>query len=145
MIAESEETRMIQRPRDNRLLAVLIVNAILLGALCFELAPRNNAVAAMPDMSGIANLPSSNVVVMPAQLSPNTWGCYLLDNTKHSLAVYQYSPGERMLRLMAGRDIQYDAKLTDFNTQPTPADVKDILDRAASAGSAVDPSSNKTR
>lgn len=126
--------RMVHSPRDHRLLAALIANAILLGALCVVLAPHAGAQTAGLLGDAQSGRVNRDMVVMPAQLSPNTWGCYLLDKDHRTLAVYQYSPGDQMLRLMAGRDIQYDSQLKDFNTKPRPSDIKDLLERAAADG-----------
>ena len=72
---------------------------------------------------------SSGMVVMPGQLSPNTWGCYVMDSQNQTLCVYQFSPGEKELRLAAARDIQYDRKLPSFNTMPSPTDIRKLVER----------------
>ncbi len=65
-------------------------------------------------------------MVMPGQIYPNSWGCYLLDMDHQTLCVYQYLPSEG-LKLAAARDIQYDRMLENFNTTPSPADIRQLL------------------
>ncbi len=72
---------------------------------------------------------SRDVIVAPGQLAPNQWGCYVLDTRANTLCIYQYSPGERLLRLQASRAITQDLQLTSFNTMPQPAEVADLVDK----------------
>ncbi len=37
----------------------------------------------------------AGVFVMPAQIGPGQWGCYLLDVDAGTLCAYQYMPGSR--------------------------------------------------
>src|SRR5881394_730416 len=60
--------------------------------------------------------------VMPAQLSGNTWGAYLMDIDKGTLCVYQFFPGNRQLLLVASRKFTNDTRLENFNTSPTPGE-----------------------
>src|SRR5437764_13376575 len=64
--------------------------------------------------------------VMPAQLSGNTWGAYLMDIDRGTLSVYQFFPGSRQLQFVASRKFTNDTKLEDFNTAPTPGGVADM-------------------
>ncbi len=72
---------------------------------------------------------SSGLFVMPGQLSPNTWGCYLMDTDHQTLSVYQYSPSEPVLRLVAARSFKYDRLLGNFNTAPPPHDMRDLSEQ----------------
>ena len=65
--------------------------------------------------------------LMPGQLSASTWGCYVID--RQTLMVYQFMPGERLLRLMAGREFSYDRRLRRYNTDPAPEDIKSLTDK----------------
>jgi hypothetical protein len=109
-------------------LAISLNAALLLGVflLIFTHEGRSYGQAQPP-------APSASVVIMPAQLSPNTWGCYVMDSQNQTLSVYQYTPGDHDLRLAAARDIQYDRKLGDFNTSPPPADIRKMIERAQEA------------
>lgn len=67
--------------------------------------------------------------VMPAQLSGNTWGCYLMDIDRQTLSVYQYLPGSRELQFVAARNFTHDTKLGNFNTTPAPKDILDLVNK----------------
>ena len=67
--------------------------------------------------------------LMPGQLSATTWGCYVMDVDRQTLMVYQYQPGERMLRLMAARDFSNDRRLRRYNTEPPPDEIKALTDK----------------
>ena len=117
-----------------KIFLALCANALLLFMILLALVSRdgrlNMTSAAFAQAQGQPPIAGGNgLYVMPAQLSPNTWGCYLLDNENHTLCVYQYSPGERLLRFAAARNFEYDRRLSNFNTQPPTTDVKDLVDR----------------
>ena len=76
--------------------------------------------------------PSRSLVVLPGQLSTTTWGCYVLDPDTRTLCIYQYLPGERILKLQAARTIQQDLNLRSFNTSPQPAEIEDLLQKEKS-------------
>jgi hypothetical protein len=67
--------------------------------------------------------------LMPGQLSSSTWGCYVMDVDRQTLMVYQYSPGDRKLNLMAAREFTYDRRLRRYNTDPPPEDIKSLTDK----------------
>ena len=69
--------------------------------------------------------------VMPAQLSGNTWGAYLMDIDRGTLSVYQFFPGSRQLQFVASRKFTNDTKLENFNTAPTPGEVADLVEKQA--------------
>ncbi|GIW75021.1 MAG: hypothetical protein KatS3mg104_0084 [Phycisphaerae bacterium] len=77
--------------------------------------------------------------LMPGQLSPSTWGCYVMDVDRQTLMVYQYSPGERMLRFMAGRDFSQDRRIRRYNTEPSPDEIRNLADKEADTGRIVPP------
>lgn len=71
---------------------------------------------------------SGDVIVTPGQMTSNTYGCYVVDVRTGTMCVYQYVPGERLLRLQASRDIRQDVGLKSFNTQPLPSEVAELIE-----------------
>jgi hypothetical protein len=72
----------------------------------------------------------AGLFLMPAQLSPSTWGCYVMDVDRQTLMVYYYAPTDRKLRLMAARDFTFDRQLRQFNTdEPTPPEVRSLIEK----------------
>jgi hypothetical protein len=124
----------MQSPRTARkIFLALCANAIVLSLILLALLSRDSRTissAAFGQVQPQQPIAGGNgTFIMPAQLSPNTWGCYLLDSDKHTLCVYQYSPGERLLRFAAARDFQNDRLLSNFNTLPPPTEVNDLVTR----------------
>lgn len=67
--------------------------------------------------------------IMPAQLSGNTWGAYLMDIDRGTLAVYQFFPGTKQLQFVASRRFTNDTKLENFNTTPSPQEIADLVEK----------------
>jgi hypothetical protein len=138
--------------RSNKIFLALCLNAAMLLAILLALASRDGrltlaspalAETSMPSQAPIAG--AGGLFIMPAQLSPNTWGCYLMDIDNQTLCVYQYSPGEKMLRLTAARNVQYDRRLGNFNTAPAPQEVKNLVEREQESQRAMPPKSPQTQ
>ncbi len=78
----------------------------------------------------------AGIFVMPAQLSGNTWGCYLIDVDRSTLCCYQYLPGTRELQFVAARNYRNDTQLSNFNTSPSPADIQNLVNKQNQGGPA---------
>jgi len=130
---------MVRRSRHNRsLLVALYVNAALLLAVLVALLGRGGAPSFLPSAYGASLSPQpiaggANLYLMPAQFGPTTWGCYVLDIDTQALCAYRYRPTNdgTDLQLVAVRKISYDRKLSNFNTSPTPTEVKQLVEQAA--------------
>jgi hypothetical protein len=144
---------LMRRTRTNRkIFLALCANGIILLLLLLAVISRDNPLnigspafanrVTVPDAIDTIGGPSLHV--MPAQLSPNTWGCYLLDDQNLTLSVYQYSPGDKLLRFAAARNIMNDRLLKDFNTLPPPAEVKELVNREREAAK-ENPSTQKSQ
>jgi hypothetical protein len=115
------------------LASALWVNAGLLAVILIVLLTRSGVPSILPAAYGqvpqqqpIAG--GGGVFVMPAQMSSNVWGAYLLDVDSQTLAAYQYFPGEKKLRLAASRSYKWDRRLENFNTDnPTPGEVEALV------------------
>ena len=125
----------MKRPRRNRpLLIALYLNAGLLACVLLVLVTRNGSPNLLPQV--MADPPpiagGGGVYIMPGQLAPNTWGVYMMDIDAQTLQVYQYTPGDNLLKLKASRSYAWDRKLKNFNTgQPTPDEVRQLVEREA--------------
>jgi hypothetical protein len=134
--------------RPNRALVMALwANAAFLGLIAFSLLARPNTPSLLPAAFAQNQAPiagGAGMFVMPAQLSTTTFGCYLLDVDNQTLSVYQYWPGDKNLRLHAARNIKWDRKLENFNTEvPTPRQVKILVDKAQAAGGAIGNQANE--
>ncbi len=123
--------------QTHRVYAALCFNGIVLVLILLTLISRDgktsasgSAFAQVPPVLNGQPLAGRGLNVMPAQLSPQVWGCYVLDEENQTLDVYSYQPGEHMLRLESARDIRYDRQLKARNTSPTPADIRAEVERS---------------
>src|SRR5579859_4735569 len=111
-------------PRRNRsLVYALYANAGLLPATLDALLKGGSPATFLPAAYGAPLSPQpiaggANLYIMPAQFSPQTWGCYILDIDAQTLCAYRYFPSATgdALRLVAARKIAYDRRLTNFNS-----------------------------
>jgi hypothetical protein len=67
--------------------------------------------------------------LMPAQLSSNVWGVYVMDVDRQSLMVYHFDPGAKRLNFIAARELVHDRQLGNYNTFPDPAEIKSIAEK----------------
>src|SRR5215204_5029438 len=101
--------------------ALYLVAALLLANLVATMSRTDSSLSSaafaqrQPPIAGGAGL-----FVMPAQLSNNTWGCYLLDVDRGTLSTYQFFPGASKLQFVSARNIRNDTSLHNFNTTPPP-------------------------
>ncbi len=115
------------------LLAILLVllNRGRGGSEAFADAPQQ------PPIAG-----GNGVFVMPAQMHPNIWGCYLLDLNHQTICTYEYRAGQQALVLTAARDFEYDLQLKNLNTYPAWYDIQKLVqDQNNNAGKAKAPAS----
>jgi len=131
---------MTQSQRHNALVYVLATNAILLAGIFIALLARSDrapfaSIALAQDRGAMPMAPQpiaggGGLFLMPAQFASNTWGCYIMDVDQQTLCAYQYSPGERQLRLVAARSFRFDRRLKNFNTDnPSPREVERMLEK----------------
>ncbi len=111
------------------ILLVIVGRAIAAGGLSWFDAPAYGQ-QVQPVAGG------GSLFLMPAQLSSNTWGCYVLDANAQTLTAYQYYSGEKMLRLVAARNVRFDRQLASYQTAPPPAEVQQMVERERDAQTA---------
>ncbi len=71
---------------------------------------------------------NADVFVVAGQISRETYGLYLVDYKNSTICVYQYFPKSRKLRLMAARTYSFDVRLDDYNTDPSPQEIKKMVE-----------------
>src|SRR4051812_532870 len=123
------------RPKPTSTAIALYLVAALLAANLIATLSRSDTPSILPAafaqnrQAPIAG--GGGLFVMPAQLSGNTWGAYLMDVDRGTLCVYQFFPGNRQLLLVASRKFTNDTRLENFNTSPTPGEVADLVEKQA--------------
>lgn len=124
---------MRQAPTRNILAYALFANAAVLAGILVVLVCRDRVGLASPAFAG-ASAPiagGGGIYIMPCELHPSVWGCYLMDTDQQTLCVYEYRSGERALVLTAARHFRYDLGLKDYNTFPAWYDVQKQVEDAA--------------
>ena len=120
----------MSNPR-NAVAIALYANAAVLLAILIVLLGRQRSVLSpafgdVPTETPIAG--GGGVYVMPCQLHPNVWGCFLLDVDHNTLCTYEYRAGDKSLVLTAARDYRYDLQLRNYDTFPPFYDVKKLVE-----------------
>jgi hypothetical protein len=126
---------MKQSPFSNPLAVALYVNAALLLGIFVVLLSRGQsalpaAFAAAVPQGPIAG--GSGIYIVPGQIHPGVWGCYLLDADHETLCVYEYEGGTTNLSFKAARNFHYDTQLKNYNTSLSWNEVKKLVDDEAS-------------
>jgi hypothetical protein len=112
----------------------LYINAAILLAILLTLVGRVRTPVATASAQSVDQPPitgGNGIFVMPCQLHPEVWGCYVVDTQRQTLAVYEYRAGEQALVLSAARDIRSDLDLKNYNTFPAWYDIQQAVNDAA--------------
>ena len=125
----------------------LYVNAAVLAAILVVLLGRGQSPTLLPAAWAQNQLPiggGAGVFIVPAQFSPNTYGCYLMDIDTQTLCAYQYFPPDKKLKLVAARNFRYDRRLGNFNTaDPTPQEARQLYDLEQQGNRVLEKSTDK--
>jgi hypothetical protein len=133
VVSAQDEMNRVSGQR-NPVATALYINAALVAVLILVLLARPGGPALLPaalaqNQANIAG--GAGIYVMPGQFSTNAWGCYLLDVDQQTLCLYQYMPGEKNLRLVSARNFQYDRRLRNYNTEPDPQNIRELIEKEA--------------
>lgn len=115
-----------------RWLAVFLLGAI---AACLIAQLSGTFPAAQAQVSGSSKGPG--LLMVAGQLTRDSYGLYLVDPDNSIINVYQWVPETRTLKLLAGRSFLYDRQLDEYNTEPSPRAIKEMVEKARRLGSAT--------
>lgn len=127
-----EEPNQIASPRGTgsaRWLVVLLLAAVA-GALLVELGRTSSAVG--QGLGGPVGA-GRGLLVVPSPLSRDSYGVYLVDAEKGKMCLYEYQASHRQLRLVAVRNFAYDLCLDEYNTQPSPSEMRQLAEQLVPA------------
>ena len=113
--------------RRGRWLLVAVLGVLVAGLLV-ELgrAAAQDDISPAPSAGPVAD--ESSVVAVAGQVTRDGYGLYLLDLRNQTITVYQYVPNSRVLRLLAARTFAFDVQLDEFNTEPSPREIRDLVE-----------------
>jgi hypothetical protein len=131
---EIEATAPMIRPRRRRrshaVAYALWANAALLSAILVVMLGRDNSLKLTPAAFGqVQPLGGGGLYLMPAQISTNVWGCYVMDIDQQTLCGYAMTGSPPELKLVTARNFRYDRQLGALNTMPPPSEVKAMLEK----------------
>jgi hypothetical protein len=119
------------------LLTALWVNAGLLAVLIVAVCTRSGGPTLVAPAMGQSptNIGGgAGIYIMPAQFTATKWGCYLVDVDRQTLAAYEYDLGESQLTLKAARSFKYDLLLGNYDTFPSPDDIRKLVEGQPQGG-----------
>lgn len=79
-------------------------------------------------VDGVGTAKGSSLFALGGQITRDTYGIYLVDPENSTITVYQWVPGDRKLELVASRNVAYDRLLDDYNTKPSPREIKELVE-----------------
>jgi hypothetical protein len=122
-----------RRSRHSHVVAyALWANAALLAAILVVLVGRDksSSLTLSPAAFGqVQPLGGGGLYLMPAQISTNVWGCYVMDIDQQTLCGYAMTGSPPELKLITARNFRFDRQLGAFNTMPPPSEVKAMLEK----------------
>ena len=128
---DTVRTRPSSRPVGaGKWLIVILLSVI---ATCLLIEVGRGVPAARGEPSTASSV-GGDVIVVSAQLAADSYGVYLLDTKRGTMAVYQYQPTKRTLRLMAVRGYGFDMQLDEYNTEPSPLEIKKLVQQQQRLG-----------
>ncbi len=120
-----------RRPRKAKTVAyALWANAAMLAAILVMLVGRDNSLKLTPAAFGQAQpLGGGGLFIMPAQISSNVWGCFVMDIDAQTLCGYTITGSPPELKLVTARNFRFDRQLAALNTTPPPSEVRAMLEK----------------
>jgi hypothetical protein len=118
-----------RRHRQSPLVVALYLNAALLACVLVAVLSRGSGSAAFAAVPGVQPIAGGNgLYLMPGQMAINIWGCYVMDVDRQTLCAYEYIPSRKQLQLVASRYVAYDRQLMEYNTTPSPDQIRQLVD-----------------
>ncbi len=122
--------RSTRRRRASAIAYALWANAAVLVAILVVLVGRDGSIRLTPAALAQAQpLGGGGLYVMPAQISSNVWGCYVMDIDQQTLCGYAMTGSPPELKLVAARNFRFDRQLHQVNTTPPPSEVRAMLEK----------------
>ena len=105
---------------------IVILLGLIAGCLLVELGATVGTASAQVT-SGSSPM---GITAVAGQVTSDSYGIYLIDTENGTMAVYQWLPNVRKLRLMAARNYGFDLKLDEFNSDdPSPRDIRQLVEQ----------------
>ena len=124
MKANEQSTKQPGTPSRWVLVALL---GVIAAGLLIELGRATAAGGG--DLAGEPAGAKPSVMAVTGQITQDGYGIYLVDLNSRTICIYQYVSTQRKLRLLAARTFAFDTQLDDYNTEPSPREIRDLVSR----------------
>jgi len=129
MHSTNSQLRCVRPASPGKWLVVVLLSVIATCLLVQAGVATSAARAQISSANRVGSAGEGGVFAIAGQVTPDTYGLYLVDSGNATICVYQYLPGTRQLRLMAARTYAYDRQLDEYNTQPSPREIKRLVEQ----------------
>ncbi len=105
---------------------IVMLLVVIAGRLVLEVGWGMSSAAAQ----NVGSTRSGNTFAIGGQVTKDTYGLYLVDMDNCTICVYQWvaeTGGRGKLRLMASRTYAFDRQLDEYNTEPLPSEIKNLV------------------
>jgi len=92
---------------------------------------------ARPSAPAASSGGNDSTFAVAGQITSGSYGVYLVDTKNRTICVYQWLSNVRKLRLMASRNYTYDMQLDEYNTTPSPREIKALAEQSKRLGAAT--------
>ena len=100
---------------------------VVLGCLVIWAAWWARGGDAAQAQTGLNAAAGQGLLAVPAQITRDSYGLFLIDPAEGTICVYQYQATTRKLQLLASRAYRFDVRLDDWNTLPPPREIQDLV------------------
>ena len=121
----------------------------VVAALCVAAAWLGGQIAAGParaqDAGGAPERreASAELFAVAGKVTSHSYGLYLVDPAARTVCVYEWVPEERKFHLRAARNCTFDLRLDEYNTAPSPREIRRLAGAARRLDAADEPPANE--
>lgn len=103
---------------------IVILLALVAAGLAAELI--RSPAQAEAQVTGVGQ--SGKILAVAGKITSDTYGLYLIDRESGIITVYQWIAGRPgKLKLAAARNCSFDLELDEYNTEPSPSEIKSLV------------------
>jgi len=102
---------------------------VLLAVIAALLAIETMVNVASARGSVVTAAGNGSVLAVAGQITRDNYGLYLVHLDRRTVCVYQWQANRRKLVLLAARTYAFDQQLDEYNTEPSPSEIRDMVDK----------------
>lgn len=116
----------LRRPRRwrGRWLVLMALGALATGLLVE--AGRSLADDGRP-LQPVPGGGDGSILAVTGEIGRDSYGIYLVDLSNQTICVYQYQTAQKTLKLLAARTFAYDTQLDEYNSEPSPRQIREMV------------------